>query len=129
LLLTLADPCAMTVRQIELADRWLGQWARKLFPYAQQRESEGPVVVVDLDSTAGALLAPFAPKEAPSCFPVRLSRKTCDKRPRRRLKRLAAGANPGELQLGPGRFGGAMRSPAVASRGAVVPSRQSAGRG
>ena len=43
LLLALADPCAMTVRQIELADRWLGQWARKMFPYAQQRETEGPV--------------------------------------------------------------------------------------
>ena len=32
LLLGLADPCALSVRQIELADRWLGQWARKIFP-------------------------------------------------------------------------------------------------
>ena len=45
LLLGLADPCAMSVRQIELADRWLGQWARKVFPYAQQRETEGPVML------------------------------------------------------------------------------------
>lgn len=99
LLLTLADPCAMTVRQIELADRWLGQWARKLFPYAQQRESEGPVVVVDLDSTAAALLAPFAPKEAPSAFRFGYPGKLATSL-RGRLKRLAAGANPGELQLG-----------------------------
>ena len=99
LLLALADPCAMTVRQIELADRWLGQWSRKLFPYAQQRETEGPVVIVDLDSAAGALLAPFAPKEAPPAFrfgyPGKLATSV-----RGRLKRLASGANPGELQLG-----------------------------
>ena len=49
LLLGLADPCAMSVRQIELTDRWLGQWARKMFPYAQQRETEGPVMLIDLD--------------------------------------------------------------------------------
>ena len=44
LLLDLADPCGMTVRQIELTDRWLSMWARKIFPYAQQRETEGPVI-------------------------------------------------------------------------------------
>jgi cyclic-di-GMP-binding protein len=99
LLLALADPCAMSVRQIELTDRWLGQWSRKLFPYAQQRESEGPAVIVDLDSASGALLAPFGPKAAPSAFrfgyPGKLATSV-----RGRLKRLAAGANPGELQLG-----------------------------
>ena len=99
LLLALADPCAMTVRQIELADRWLGQWSRKLFPYAQQRETEGPVVLVDLDSAGGALLVPFAPKDAPPAFrfgyPGKLATSV-----RGRLKRLASGANPGELQLG-----------------------------
>jgi cyclic-di-GMP-binding protein len=99
LLLALADPCAMTVRQIELADRWLGQWSRKLFPYAQQRESEGPVVVVDLDSAAGALLAPFAPKDAPPAFRFGYPGKIATS-VRGRLKRLSAGANPGELQLG-----------------------------
>ena len=45
LLLGLADPCAMSVRQIELTDRWLAMWARKVFPYAQQRETEGPVIL------------------------------------------------------------------------------------
>ena len=99
LLLALADPCAMTVRQIELTDRWLGQWARKLFPYAKQRETEGPVVLVDLDATSGAMLVPVAPKSAPASmrfgYPGKLSTSV-----RGRLKRLASGANPGELHLG-----------------------------
>ena len=46
----------MSVKQIELTDRWLGMWSRKVFPYAQQRETEGPVIVVDLESPAGAVL-------------------------------------------------------------------------
>jgi len=99
LLLGLADPCAMTVRQIELADRWLGQWSRKLFPYARERETEGPVAVIDLDSTAGAKVVPAAPKDAPVAFrfgyPGKLSTSV-----RGRLKRLTGGATPAELQLG-----------------------------
>ncbi|HSU43728.1 MAG TPA: hypothetical protein VLN42_05880, partial [Casimicrobiaceae bacterium] len=57
LLLALADPYALSARQIELTDRWLGLWARKLFPYAKQRESEGPIIVVDLEGAHGAMLA------------------------------------------------------------------------
>ena len=99
LLLGLADPCAMTVRQIELTDRWLGQWARKLFPYGRQRETEGPVVLIDLDATGGATLAPVTPKDPVASlrfgYPGKLSTSV-----RGRLKRLASGANPAELQLG-----------------------------
>jgi len=99
LLLGLADPCAMSVRQIELADRWLGQWSRKLFPYARQRESETPVLVVDLDSTAGAVLVPAALKDPPAAirfgYPSKLATSV-----RGRLRRLSSGANPAELQLG-----------------------------
>ncbi|MEP7275420.1 MAG: hypothetical protein ABI812_03635 [Betaproteobacteria bacterium] len=99
LLLGLADPCAMTVRQIELADRWLGQWARKLFPYAREREAEGPVAIVDLDSRTGASVVPAAPKEARAAlrfgYPGKLSTSV-----RGRLKRLHGGATPAELQLG-----------------------------
>jgi len=57
LLLALADPYALTVRQIELTDRWLGQWSRKIFPYAKQRESEGSVIIIDLEGPHGAVLA------------------------------------------------------------------------
>jgi len=99
LLLGLADPCAMTVKQIELADRWLGMWARKVFPYAQQRESEGPVLVVDLDSNRGAALVTQTPAQPPASmrfgYPTKLATSV-----RGRLQRLQGGANPAELQLG-----------------------------
>jgi hypothetical protein len=99
LLLGLADPWSMSVRQIELTDRWLSQWARKVFPYAQQRESEGPVLLVDLDSQAGATLTSAAPRDPPKSmrfgYPGKLATSV-----RGRLKRLAANASPGELQLG-----------------------------
>jgi hypothetical protein len=99
LLLALADPCSMTVRQIEIADRWLAQWARKVFPYAQQRETEGLQVVVDLEGGAGAALVVSPPREPPDsmrfCYPGKLATSV-----RGRLKRLAQGASPAELGLG-----------------------------
>ncbi len=99
LLLGLADPYAMSIRQIELTDRWLSQWARKVFPYAQQRETEGPVMLIDLDGNSGAALVATAPSEPPRsmrfCYPGKLATSV-----RGRLKRLAAGASPAELQLG-----------------------------
>ena len=73
LLLGLADPCAMSVKQIELTDRWLGMWARKVFPYGRQRETEGPVILVDLDSPAGATLAGAAPRRPAVSMALRLS--------------------------------------------------------
>jgi len=99
LLLGLADPCAMSVKQIELTDRWLGMWARKVFPYAQQRETEGPVILVDLDGGTGATLAQSVPRDPPKSlrfgYPGKLATSV-----RGRLKRLQTGANPAELQLG-----------------------------
>ncbi len=99
LLLGLADPCSMSIKQIELTDRWLAMWARKVFPYAQQRESEGPVIIVDLDRGDSATLAPgAAPGPGKSLrfgYPAKLATSV-----RGRLKRLQTGANPAELQLG-----------------------------
>jgi hypothetical protein len=99
LLLGLADPCGLSVRQIELADRWLGQWARKIFPYAQQRETEGPVILMDLDSSVPGWLATTVPPSPPHSmrfgYPGKLATSV-----RGRMKRLAAGATPAELQLG-----------------------------
>jgi hypothetical protein len=99
LLLDLADPCSMTVRQIELTDRWLAMWARKIFPYAQQRETEGPVITVDLDGLGGATLNAAEPRHGSQStryfYPAKLTASV-----RGRLKRLASGANPAELQLG-----------------------------
>jgi hypothetical protein len=99
LLLGLADPCAMSVKQVELADRWLGMWARKVFPYARQRETDAPVIVVDLDGTAGAVLstelAPHPPASMRFGYPGKLATSV-----RGRLKHLQNGANPAELRLG-----------------------------
>ena len=44
LLLGLADPCALSVRQIELADRWLASGRARSSRTPQQRETEGPVI-------------------------------------------------------------------------------------
>jgi hypothetical protein len=89
----------MSVRQIELTDRWLGQWARKVFPYAKQRESEGPVIIVDLEGVHGAVLANTASGTHPASvrfgYPAKLATSV-----RGRLKRLAGGSTPAELQLG-----------------------------
>ena len=99
LLLGLADPWTMSVKQIELTDRWLAMGARKVFPYAKQRESEGPVVLIDLDGGAGATLVAGAPGEPSESmrfgYPGKLATSVHG-----RLKRLQSGANPAELQLG-----------------------------
>jgi hypothetical protein len=85
LLLGLADPCAM--------------WARKVFPYAQQRDAEGLVLLIDLDGRTGATLAAGPPPEPPESlrfgYPGKLATSV-----RGRLKRLQSGATPAELQLG-----------------------------
>jgi len=99
LLLALADPYALGVRQIELTDRWLGQWARKVFPYAKQRETEGPVIIIDLDGTHGAVLANAGPGTQPPSvrfgYPGKLATSV-----RGRVKRLANGRAPADLYLG-----------------------------
>src|SRR4030095_12797115 len=66
LLLGLADPYAMSVKQVALTDRWLGMLARQGVPYAQQSETEGPVLIVDLESPAGATLVQSGPRHAPT---------------------------------------------------------------
>ena len=99
LLLGLADPCSMSVKQIELTDRWLAMWAHKIFPYARQRESESPVMLIDLDGETGATLVPGVPRDLAASmrfgYPAKLATSV-----RGRLKRLQSGANPAELQLG-----------------------------
>ena len=99
LLFALADPWSMNVKQIELTDRWLALWARKVFPYAQQRESEGPVVIVDLHGKTGAAVVAAPPRHASESmrfgYPGKLVTSV-----RGRLRRLQGGASPAELQLG-----------------------------
>ena len=99
LLLALADPCAMSVKQIQLADRWLEMWARKVHPGVEKRETEGPVIMVDLDGATGAALAAAVPADAAASVRFAYADKLAAS-VRGRLKRLQVGANPAELQLG-----------------------------
>ncbi|MDQ6619612.1 MAG: hypothetical protein M3Z31_07935 [Pseudomonadota bacterium] len=99
LLLALADPCAMSVKQIELTDRWLQMWARKIYPYVQPRQNEGPILLMDLNAGVGAALVSAIPKHAAESmrfgYPQKLAMSV-----RGRLKRVQSGAEPSELQLG-----------------------------
>jgi hypothetical protein len=89
----------MTVKQIQLADRWLQMWARKVYPGAQQRESDGPLILVDLDSAAPPTLSLAAPGNAGGSIRYAYAGRLATSI-RGRLKRLQTGANPAELQLG-----------------------------
>ena len=123
LLMGLADPCAMSVRQIELTDRWLGQWARKVFPYPQQRETEGPVMLIDLDSAVGAWLANSAPRTSTAsmryCYPGKLATSV-----RGRLKRLASRRESRRAATWPRHFGRGFGIAAQASGRELVPARR-----
>lgn len=99
LLLALADPCSLTVKQIELADRWLQMWARKVSPSAEARSGRSPLLVVDVDSGEGPALVAAAAQEPPPSLRFGDVTKLATS-VRARLKRLQAGADPSELQLG-----------------------------
>lgn len=99
LLLSLADPCAMSVKQIQLADRWLQMWARKVHPTAVPRDGDGQLILVDLERPTGAALAAAVPSaRAPSLRYASAGR--LETSVRGRLKRLQTGSNPAELRLG-----------------------------
>src|SRR5512144_2574436 len=74
-------------------------WARKVNPAPTRRETEGPVILVDLDAGAPARLAAAAPVEVPPSLRFAYADKLATS-VRGRLKRLQTGANPAELQLG-----------------------------
>ena len=99
LLLARADPCALTAREWELADRWLQGWSRKFFPDKVFRSSEHVLLVVDLLQGTGLATWEDAPDKSPPSLrygsPDKLSVSL-----RQRQKRLRAGATPAELGLG-----------------------------
>jgi hypothetical protein len=70
-----------------------------VFPYAKQRENEGSVIVIDLEGQHGAVLANAGTGTHSSSvrfgYPAKLATSV-----RGRLKRLANGSTPAELQLG-----------------------------
>ena len=125
LLLGLADPCAMTVKQVELADRWLQMWSRKVFPYAQQRETEGPVIVVDLEGSAGATLDRHAAAPCARVDALRLSGQARHQRPRT-PEAPADGRQPGGTPAWARLQRRAMHDAARLPRPALVPGARGA---
>ena len=83
LLLGLADPCAMSVKQIELADRWLAMWARKIFPVRaaarDRRAGDGRRPRRRRTGRAGRAATPADPAAVDA---LRLSRQARHQRPR-----------------------------------------------
>ena len=75
--------------------------ARKVFPYAQQRETEGPVIAIDLADGFGRRGARAGcPSSSGGRRALWLPGEARDQRAWGRIKRLGSGANPAELQLG-----------------------------
>ncbi len=70
-----------------------------MFPYAKQRENETAVIIIDLEATHGAILTNAGSKVQSDSvrfgYPAKLATSV-----RGRLKRLATGTSPAELQLG-----------------------------
>ena len=98
LLLELADPAALTVRQIELTDRWLERWGRKLF-FTAQPEAAPFYHVVDFKQ--GTPISPLdaLPQQRTESFRAAVSDKL-EISLQERLKRLQSGTPPAQLNLG-----------------------------
>ena len=102
-------------------------WSRKVFPYAQQRETEGPVIVVDLDS-AGRRDARRRPRRAiRRVDALRLSGQARDQRARA-PEAPADGRQSGRAAARPRLQRRAMHDAARASRCALVPGAAPRGR-
>ncbi len=99
LLIDAADPFGLTARQLELTDRWLERWARKLRPVAQEPPAGEVVFVVDLKAAHGLTQPIPGAASDPEAVRYAMTDKlnaSIDKR----LRRLKSGALPGELGLG-----------------------------
>jgi len=100
LLLSLADPCALNVKQIELVDRWLAMWGRKVHPVAKPAPSDEPLLAVDLEGRGGAAVIASMPGAPPVSLRIGHTAKLA-KSVRGRVKKLGDGESPADLNLGP----------------------------
>jgi hypothetical protein len=98
LLAALANPYALSVRQMAFLERWLNDWSPQVHLQTEAPPvSATPAIAVDLASAAGAALASDAPAAA--------SRRYLDVEPlgrtlRQLLGALKQGRKPGQLGLG-----------------------------
>ncbi len=99
LLLSLADPCALSVKEVELVDRWLGMWGRKVHPVAKPAPSDAPLLAVDLEGRGGAAVIASVPGTVPASLRVGHTVKLA-KSVRGRVRKLSEGESPADLKLG-----------------------------
>lgn len=99
LLLALADPYSLSVRELELTDRWLKVWARKIFPHVSPPSPSGPLLVVDFESAGGFAVIALAPATVPSTARFGHTAKLVNS-VKGRVKKLLQGTSPAELKLG-----------------------------
>ena len=99
LLALLADPYALTVREIELVDRWLAMWGRKVHPVPGPVAADAPLLAVDLDGSGGYAVIPMSPASPSPTLRFGQTAKLAQS-VGGRVKKLANGATPAELKLG-----------------------------
>ena len=119
LLLGLADPCAMSVKQIELTDRWLAMWARKVFPYARAARNRRPGRAHRPRRRNGRDARAGAPGERRRIDALRLPGKARDERARS-TEAAADGRQPGRAAARPRLQRRAVHGAARPPRRAVV---------
>jgi hypothetical protein len=98
LLLELADPGAMSVRQIELTDRWLERWGRKVY-FRQGVDPAAFHHVVDFKQGKPISVCKGLPEPRPESMRVAVTDALAISI-QERLKRLETGTSPAQLNLG-----------------------------
>lgn len=99
LLLAMIDSEALTSRQIELANRWLESWSRKVHLQPKPPISTGPIYYIDLKQPHGLCLIESSANEASETTRYGSIDKLAVSL-QQRIKRLRAGSSPAELGLG-----------------------------
>ena len=100
LLLGLADPCAMSIKQIQLADRWLEMWARKVHPAAVEARHRGAGDPCGSRRRDGRGAGRCRPGRSAGFAALRLRRQACHQCPRP-VEAPAVGRQSGGAATGP----------------------------
>jgi hypothetical protein len=87
------------VRELELTDRWLAMWARKVNPSTLPPVDPGVLLAVDLEGAGGFAVIPAAPATVSASLRFAATAKISQS-VRGRVKRLLEGESPASLKLG-----------------------------
>ena len=113
-------PCAMSVRQIELTDRWLAMWARKVFPVRAAARNRRPGHSHRSRRRRGRDARAERARQSGGVDALRLSRQARDQRPRA-IEAPAIRRQPGGIAARARLQHRAMHDAPGASRFALVP--------